>query len=97
MFISDPQLRRPASLRLAHTLLAHGAYGVLTGTVEADTPAAALLAQGGLVQARYPVHLNHAQYRQLCAENSFAESIPYHSADFPAPPDCLQGPTGALK
>lgn len=97
VFISDPQLRRPASLRLAHTLLAHGAYGVLTGTVEVDTPAAALLAQGGLVQARYPVHLNHAQYRQLCVENSFAESIPYHSADFPAPPDCLQGPTGALK
>ena len=89
VFISDPQLRRPAALRMAQELLARGAHGILTGNVEADAPAADLLARGNLSVSRYPVHLNHAQYLRLCAENSFAESIPYHSAEFPVPMNCL--------
>ncbi|MDD3193345.1 MAG: MBL fold metallo-hydrolase [Oscillospiraceae bacterium] len=85
VFISDPQLRTPEAKGLADAALALGGHGVMTGTVENGTLSERLIQQGQMTIARYPVHLNWAQYSALAARNQFKQIIPYHTGVFSAP------------
>ena len=86
VFVSDPQLRTEDARKTAEQVLRLGGRAVMTGTVEKGSYSEALLRQGVMEQLRYPVHLNFAQYRHLLEVNRFRTAIPYHSAEFPAPP-----------
>lgn len=57
---------------------------VMTGTLEADSYSDCLFRQGRMELLRYPVHLNHGQFRKLGSENRFQETIPYHTKDLSA-------------
>lgn len=80
-FISDPQLKRPASFQMAEEILASNGIGIMTGTVERNTNSARLIKQGKMSFCRYPVHLNYPQYAFLVKQNEFARVIPYHSPE----------------
>lgn len=82
VFLSDPQLKRPQTRRIATALLEKGAHGVMTGTAEPGGYSAALLAQGNMTYLRYPVHLSHHQMMELAKKNQFKETVPYHSPEF---------------
>lgn len=82
LFISNPQLRTAETRSLAETALTNGGYAVMTGTVEEGTFSAHLLASGKMEMLRYPVHLNHRQFKQLVSENCFSRIAAYHSPDF---------------
>lgn len=84
VFVSDPQLRSEAAQEIAQQVLARGGHAVMTGTLERGSYSEHLLRQSRMARLCYPVHLNHAQYAQLCAANAFAQTIPYHSAAFSA-------------
>lgn len=57
---------------------------VMTGTLEADSYSDCLFRQGRMELLRYPVHLNHGQFRQLVENNRFQQAIAYHTKDFSA-------------
>ena len=83
-FLSDPQLKSPASRRLADAFLAAGGSVVMTGTPERGSYSDALLQAGSMEYLRYPVHQNETEYRRLLRENHFSRAIPYHTPDFSA-------------
>ncbi len=83
VFVSDPQLHTNASRDIAKEVLALGGKAIATGTVEAGSFSASLVAEGKMKVLRYPVHLNYLQFLHLIQENRFTETIAYHSAEFP--------------
>ena len=83
-FLSDPQLKREDSRRLAGAVLAAGGSLVMTGTPERGSYSEALLQAGSMELLRYPVHQNETEYRTLLRENRFSRAIPYHTPDFSA-------------
>lgn len=82
VFVSDPQLRGEAARNAAEQVLSVGGRAVMTGTLEKGSYSESLFQQGKMALLRYPVHLNHAQFRQLAAKNCFARVVPYHSKKF---------------
>ena len=82
VFVSDPQLHSSAARSTAERVLSCGGMAVMTGTLEKDSYSESLFRQGRMELLRYPVHLNHAQFRQLAGKNNFARTIPYHSEAF---------------
>ena len=88
-FLSDPQLKSPASRELADAFLAAGGSAVMTGTPEAGSYSEALLQAGKMEYLRYPIHQNETEYRRLLRENYFSRAIPYHTPDFSAKPEIL--------
>lgn len=81
VFVSDPQLRSEAARRSAEQILSLDAMAVMTGTLEKNGFSERLFRQGWAKMLRYPVHLNHAQFERLNGENSFRQTIPYHSRE----------------
>lgn len=81
IFLSNPQLRTESTRMIAEHLIERGAYGILTGTVEKGTYAAALLEQGKAMVLPYPVHLNRRQSQKLCSMNHFGYTVFYHSSE----------------
>ena len=82
VFVSDPQLRSAAARSTAERVLSLGGMTVMTGTLEKGSYSEKLFRQGKMALLRYPVHLNHAQFRQLAAKNRFARVVPYHAKEF---------------
>lgn len=82
VFVSDPQLRGGMARDAAARVLFFGGMAVMTGTLEKNSYSEALFRQGRMELLRYPVHLNYVQCSRLIQENSFAQTIPYHSRDF---------------
>ena len=85
VFVSDPQLRSESAQSTADCVLALGGQAVMTGTLEKGSYCDDLFHHGKMALLRYPVHLNHMQFRQLIKKNCFAETVPCHSASFSAP------------
>lgn len=83
-FVSDPQLRHPQQEILAAQFAERGAV-VLTGSVEKGFGAWDLLHQGKAQFARVPVHCTDQQRRELEAQNTFAQVVPYHTASWTHP------------
>ena len=81
-FLSDPQLKREDSRRLAGAVLAAGGSLVMTGTPERGSYSETLLRDGKMELLRYPVHQNETEYRKLLRENRFSRAIAYHTPDF---------------
>ena len=84
VFVSDPQLRTAAARTAAARVLSLGAGAVMTGTLEKGSYSEKLFQTGKMELLRYPVHLDHAQFRRLESRNGFARTIPYHSGELPA-------------
>lgn len=82
VFISDPQLRSAAAQKTAEQVLLLGDTAVMTGTLEKGSYSENLFRQGKMVLLRYPVHLNYVQFEWLKEQNSFQQTIPYHSKEF---------------
>lgn len=82
VFVSDPQLRSGMAQKTAEHILSLGGKAVMTGTLEKGSYSEHLSLRGKMELLRYPVHLNYAQFEQLKRENSFVQTIPYHSKDF---------------
>ena len=80
VFLSGPQLTGKAGLR-AREMAAHGALGVMTGTPDAGSLSAEMLANGQMIFLRYPVHLNLTQCHKLATQNQFERVVPYHSPE----------------
>ncbi|HHX19468.1 MAG TPA: MBL fold metallo-hydrolase [Clostridiaceae bacterium] len=83
VFVSNPQLNAKAARATAQEVLSLGGRAIATGTVEAGSFSATLIAEGNMDVLRYPIHLHYAQYLQLIQKNRFTETIAYHSAEFP--------------
>lgn len=81
VFVSDPQLKNAASLRLVADIIEADGIALMTGTVEEGTGSAKLMSEKKMLFCRYPVHLNYPQYEELKRQNVFADVIPYHSAE----------------
>jgi glyoxylase-like metal-dependent hydrolase (beta-lactamase superfamily II) len=78
-FIADPQLRQPDSRELAEAV--RGAEGVIliTGNTDQGSHSEALLKNAAAVFARYPVHSGDSTRNLLCANNTFARCLSFHS------------------
>lgn len=88
-FLSDPQLKKPESRKLADGFVSCGGSLVMTGTPEHGSYSEALLRDGRMELLRYPVHQNETEYRALLRENHFLRAIPYHTPDFSAKTEIL--------
>ena len=84
VFVSDAQLRGKPARDIADQVLLLGGMAIMTGTLERGSYSEKLVEQGKMLLLRYPVHLNHAQFERLKAENDFQRAIPYHSKEFTA-------------
>lgn len=82
VFLSDPQLRSADTRKIAERILSLGGAAVMTGTLEKGSYSESLFRQGQMELLRYPVHLNHAQFKCLAEKNQFSTIIPYHSSEF---------------
>ena len=89
VFVSDPQLRSGSAQKIAEQVLALGGMAVMTGTLEKGSYSENLFRQGKMVLLRYPVHLNYVQFEWLKEQNSFQQTIPYHSKEFSAKREIL--------
>ena len=83
-FVSDPQLRRCELAEMGERF-AHSGGIVLTGSVEQGSPAWKLMEEGKAQFARVPVHCTDQQRRELEAQNTFAQVVPYHTASWTHP------------
>ncbi len=83
LFLSDVQLRLERSRETVRRITAQGGFGVMTGTVESGSFSETLIQNGIMTLARYPVHQNYSEFKQLSEQNNFKRVIPYHSAEFP--------------
>lgn len=84
LFLSDPQLRNPASREAVRRVLASGGKAIMTGTVEKGSYSEKLLEAGQMELLRYSVHLNRQQMDALASKNSFDRVIAYHSPQIPS-------------
>ncbi len=82
VFVSDPQLRSEVAQSVTEQVLSLGGMAVMTGTLERGSYSENLFQQGKMALLRYPVHLNHAQFRQLEVKNHFTKVVPYHTNEF---------------
>ena len=81
LFLSDPQLRSPASREAVRCILVSGGKTIMTGTVEKGSYSEKLLEAGLMELLRYPVHLNRQQMDAPADANAFSRIIPYHSPE----------------
>lgn len=80
LFLSDPQLRSPASREAVRRILVSGGKAIMTGTVEQGSYSEKLLEAGQMELLRYSVHLNRQQMDVLASKNFFDLVIAYHSS-----------------
>ena len=84
VFLSGPQLTGKAGQR-AREMVAHGAHGIMTGTPDAGSLSAEMLADRKMNFLRYPVHLDLNQCHKLAEKNQFDRVVPYHSPEIDCP------------
>lgn len=78
VFVSDPQLKSASAQKIATQVLENG-YAIMTGTVEVGNMSHQLIQEGKMSLLRFPVHLNHVQYKKIVEQNQFKQTIAYHS------------------
>ena len=85
IFISDPQLLKEESQRIANKVLEEKGHIIVTGTIDENTYASKLIKENKMMQLRNPVHQNYDQFLFLTSNNNFKQAIAFHSASFEYP------------